>query len=71
MGIALHRAKLGEITWEEYGRVVAKQMEVKNGPARDGTNWQDYGWHKAMKAKSAEKGKGKGKGKGKSKSKRK
>ena len=76
MGIALHKAKINEISWDEYVRVVAKQMEIAKGPRRNGGSWESYGWRQAEKAKGkakgqekGEKGKGDGgRGKGKSKS---
>ena len=75
MGIALHKAKLNEISWDAYVKVVAKQMEVLKGPRRNGGSWESYGWRQAEKAKAkakgqekGEKGKGDGgRGKGKSK----
>ena len=50
--------------------IVAAQMEVKNGPKRNGGSWQDHAWNMLGKAKGKAKGilKGERKGKGKGKS---
>ena len=60
MGIALHKALSGEISWDAYVKVVAKVMEALKGPRRNGGSWEDYGWRQAEKAKGKAKGQEKG-----------
>ena len=69
MGRALYQFKNYEITSEEYVTIVAAQMEVKNGPKRNGDSWQDYAWDMLGKATGKAKGRGKAERKGKVKGK--
>ena len=69
MGMALYQLKNYEITSEEYVTIVAAQMELKNGPKRNGGSWQDYAWDMLGKATGKAKGRGKAERKGKVKGK--